>query len=142
MAGDSTINVPAQVLVQAQAAVAAATKTAKEAVDALTKAPAAVPSTEIDKTASLLVEHGWIPKEREAEMKQALADPAKAMLALQNVVVKAASHVALDPRLTAGQAVPDQRRVPTTKQASADGLTDVDRAYVEKVNSYRLNGKV
>ena len=63
-----------------------------------------VPTDELEKAASVLVETGFVPAEQKAAAAAMLADPRKAISALQSLAQKAASLVGSnrDPRLASG----------------------------------------
>lgn len=134
-------SLPQLTMTQAAAAVAGAIKVAKAAEAKLAAAPKAVPQTEIDKTAALLVEHGWITQDRVETTKQALADPATAMLAIQNIVNKVAQDRGQDHRLANGKPVSAHADryspAPRTKSA-ADDESEADRLYRERIESYAM----
>lgn len=134
---------PQAALVQANVVVANAIKVAKAAQDLASKAPKAAPDEEVKKAAELLVSHGYLDASRLAEAQATLSDPAMAIKALQNVVLKSAEAVRSDPRLASGQSVPasNTRRTggPTMKQSS-EVESEADRMYLERVATYRNNG--
>ena len=132
----------AQTLIQASAAISNAVKVAKAADERVARAPKAASAAEIDKAAALLVQYGFTTEDRVPAIKAAFADPELVVIALQNVVLKAAESLGGDPRLNVGRVIDrdEGRRKPIEKKAAENDVSDADQMYLDRVAAYpRIN---
>jgi len=141
-------NNSADALISSTAAVAGALRVAKAAQELAQKAPKPAQPTEIEKVAALLVEHSYIQPSQVEQVKVALADPNTAIVAMQNVIMKAAQAANTDPRLNAGRTIspsPTNRTMQSPMKVAVDEESEADRAYMAKVANYSTfnrNGKI
>lgn len=109
----------------------------------LAAAPKPVDKTEVEKTASVLVNYGLISEAQREKAVQVLSDPGGLHETLRNVVEKYASDMHLgDGRLATGQAVKPSANghQANTGVKAAATESDADRQYGEKLRAYR-NGR-
>lgn len=144
--------------------VAAATKVAADAVkvaqalkdrlDKVAGAPKPVDAAVVQKTASALVDGGWIKEAQRDNALVALSDPTQALTVLFEVATKAAEAIddararaGMDPRLATGTAVTPPQKTASDNRTEWLGSrpeNEHDRDFMDRILAYRqqMNGSV
>lgn len=107
-------------------------------------APKAVSPEQVTKTASALIDNGWIDQGLTKEaVEKFLADPQTVLEAMENLAVKAAQERGGDTRLSNGKATKSYEKTASSELSPFGNNfaeSEADKAYNARLSAYQRNG--
>lgn len=109
----------------------------------MASAPKTADAAQLEKTAAALIDCGWTPGMDKAAVVKLLADPQTALVAFENLAVKAAQEISGggDPRLVNGRATGEKT---AGTESNPFGLghaeSEADKMYAARLKAYQHNG--